>query len=134
MRKTVVMLCAAAVLTGCRGSREAQSQTASRQTRRVVRVLTDDSLRVTAVVELDEPRLTLRPDSGLRLEARGGRVAVAAGAGRHVEGAREDSTAAERKERHSEAEAEGGSPGRVWVLVACLLLIVLSWIGIRSRR
>lgn len=105
-----------------------------RQTRRVVRVLTDDSLRVTAVVELDEPCLTLRPDSGLRLEARGGRVAVAAGAGRHVEGAREDSTAAERKERHSEAEAEGGSPGRVWALVACLLLIVLSWIGIRSRR
>lgn len=134
MRKTVVLLCAATVLTGCRGSREAQSQTASRQTRRVVRVLTDDSLRVTAVVELDEPRLTLRPDSGLRLEARGGRVAVVAGAGRHVEAASQDSTAAERKERRSEAEAEGGNPGRVWALVGCLMLIVLSWIGIRSRR
>lgn len=128
------MLCAAAVLTGCRGSREAQSQTASRQTRRVVRVLTDDSLRVTAVVEMDEPRLTLRPDSGLRLEARGGQVAVAAGAGRHVEAAREDSVAAVQQARRSETEAEGGSPGRVLALAACLLLIVLSWIGIRSRR
>lgn len=128
------MLCAAAVLTGCRGSREAQSQTASRQSRRVVRVLTDDSLRVTAVVELDEPRLTLRPDSGLRLEARGGRVAVAAGAGRHVEAASRDSTAAVQQARRSKAEAEGGSPGRVWALAAALMLIVLSWIGIRSRR
>lgn len=128
------MLCAAAVLTGCRGSREAQSLTESRQARRVVRLLTDDSLRVTAVVELDEPRLTLRPDSGLRLEARGGRVALAAGSGRHVEAAREDSTVAVQQARRNEIKAEGGSPGRVWALAACLMLIVLSWIGIRSRR
>lgn len=133
MKGMVTALCLAAALAGCRGSRSAAVEESVAEAGRVVRMVSADSARVVAVVELDAPRLTLRSDSGLRLEAASGRAHVLAErtARSAVEAA--DSMATSSRQSRTELQAEAARP-RVWPVVAALLLIALSWTGIRSRR
>lgn len=139
MKRAAVFVCAAVALLagagGCGSNRRAESSAAESTHMRVVRAVVKDSLRLTAVVELDGPRLTLRPDSGLHLEASSGRAAVVAEAARTSAQAVADSAAEARNEARSEAQTgPGGGGAGVWPVVMWLLLIALSLTGIRSRR
>lgn len=124
------------LLTGapsCRSHRVVQTASAEEAAVQAVRVLASDSLRLVAVVSVDRPRLTLSADSGLALEGDRAvaRVVARSGNSRSVE--RTDSAARSASRTYTDADARIERP-RLWPLVLGLLVIALSWLGIRARR
>ncbi|MDE6269359.1 MAG: hypothetical protein K2M12_00705 [Muribaculaceae bacterium] len=124
------LLCAA---PACRSRRQASVSAGEEVRVGVVRAVSSDSLQLVAVVSVEKPRLTLRPDSGLTVEGERATARVVAGSrsSRTVE--RTDSAAVSISHKSTDADTRMERP-RLWPVVLGLLLIALSWIGIRARR
>lgn len=136
MRRTLTCVCALLALGACRTHREAKRAEVAVATAASVTALRIDSSTVLALVELDAPVLTLCSDSvPARISARKARAAVVRASVSAEAVRRTDSVAASSEYRDTVADIKAERPA-LWPLamVGLLVLILLSWIGIRSRR
>ena len=137
MRRIYIAAGALLVLGACRAPRAVQAVEETAIAVRTVEALRLDSVQEWLVVELDEPRLTLRRDSVVEL-----RASAAKAARRTEHRSIMAEAAADSSSLHAAAVSELPQPvarkscskWRLWWAVALMALIALSWRGIRLRR
>ncbi|MDE6286734.1 MAG: hypothetical protein K2L99_07050 [Muribaculaceae bacterium] len=136
MRRIYLTAGALLALGACRAPRAVQAVEETTEAVRRVEAVCIDSLDGWMIVELEEPRLTLRRDSVVELRASAARTAA-----RVKRRSSETVAAADTTARHSAVTLEQPQPvprkaGRSWrwIFLLCAALIALSWRGIRLRR
>ncbi len=137
MRRAIVVLAACMALGACRAPQKVQAVEEATTAARRVEVLRCDSSQAWLIVELDEPRLSLRRDSAVELRASAARVAARVSRSTAAAASMQDSTARQAVVAvATPAEPARGSRRRwwLWALAGAGAVIALSWRGIRLRR